>query len=82
MDDFSYYAGMFFYLIIVVLVIMLIRWRINRQRAFSDKQAQQMMDYAKKKADYEQKVKEDKEKREKERTIYVNPNGEAKRGSS
>ena len=40
MDDFSYYAGMFFYLIIVVLVIMLIRWRINRQRAFSDKQAQ------------------------------------------
>ena len=41
-----------------------------------------MMDYAKKKADYEQKVKEDKEKREKERTIYVNPNGEAKRGTS
>ena len=81
MDDFSYYASLFFYVIIAVLVIMLIRWRINYQRTLSGKQAQQIMDFAKKKADYEQKVKEDKEKREKESTIYVDPNGKAKRGT-
>ena len=78
MEDLSF--GIFV-VIIVILVIMLIRWRLNWGQSFRDKQTQQMIDLATKRAAYEQQQKENEKKKEKANTIFVSPKGEAQKGS-
>ena len=62
MEDLSF--GIFV-VIIVILIIMLIRWRLNLGQSFRDKQTQQMIDLAKKRAAYEQQQKENEKKERK-----------------
>lgn len=68
-------------IICVILFIMLVRWRVNMGGSFREKQTQQTLNFAKKRAEYEQKQKEAEKKKEKDNTIFVHPNGDAKKGS-
>lgn len=65
-----------------ILVILAIRWRMNWGRALRDKQVQDEIERIKKRDAYEKKMKEAEERKKKADTIFVNPEGEAKRGQT